>query len=64
MKKIKPTNWPKAIEQIQAKGFTQADIERKTGVRQSIISRLKTGVYKDVMHSTGAALMKLLKKGK
>ena len=63
MKKIPQHNWPKAIKQIQDKGFTQAEIEKKTGVRQNDISRLKTGNIKDVLYSKGKALMKLLGKG-
>jgi transcriptional regulator with XRE-family HTH domain len=64
MKKIKQVDWPKAIKQIQAKGYTQQQIEDKTGVKQGVISKLLTGRYSDIYYSSGAALMRLLRKEK
>ncbi len=63
MKKVPQHDWTKTIKKIQALGLTQTQIEKKTGVRQNDISRLKTGALKDVIYSRGVALMKLLGKG-
>ncbi|MCK5236065.1 MAG: hypothetical protein KAR06_03685 [Deltaproteobacteria bacterium] len=63
MKQIKKHDWPKAIKQIMAKGLTQQDIEKKTGVKQFEISKLLNGKVSDVLYSKGKALMKLLGKG-
>ena len=62
MKKIKRHDWPKSIKQIMAKGLTQQDIEKKTGVKQCEVSKLLNGKVSDVLYSKGRALMRLLKK--
>jgi len=61
MKKLKNKDWCAIINKIQARGMTQKDIEKKTGVTQDLISNLKLGKTTNPSWKVGNALLEILK---
>lgn len=59
---MKKQNWSSVIKKLQAKGFTQKQIEDATGIDQPAVSRMLAGQYEDVLWHRGNALLELLAK--
>lgn len=51
--------WSKLIQEIVAKGWSEAKIAKRVGCTQPAINRLKRGLRKDTPYTLGDALVQL-----
>jgi transcriptional regulator with XRE-family HTH domain len=56
--------WIEVIADLQAKGYSQAEIAKACGCSQPTVSELATGKLKDPRHAVGEALLALRAKTK
>lgn len=54
-------DWKNVIADLKKYGISQCEIQRRTGIRQSTLSRINNGKQADLFYANGVKLLDLAK---